>query len=65
MWLSRTIVPDVYDIFEKEDGDKLGIALIPNLKTSHMCDDLIKDKMVKFNCCYSNKFKKWIPLQSV
>lgn len=65
MWLSRTIVPDVYDIFEKEDGDKLGIALIPNLKTSHMCDDLIKDKMIKFNCCYSNKFKKWIPLQSV
>ena len=61
-WLSRTIVPDVYDITEKEEGDKLGIALIPNLKISQLCDDIIKDKPVKFNCIFSTKFKKWIPL---
>jgi hypothetical protein len=62
MWLTRTMIPDVYDISEKDDGIKLGIAMIPNLKTSHMCDTLIQDKPMLFNCVYSNKFKKWIPL---
>jgi hypothetical protein len=65
LWLSRTAIPDVYDISEKENGDKLGIALIPNLKTSHMCDNLVNDKSVKFNCILSVKFKKWIPLNPV
>ena len=62
LWLSRTIIPDVYDISEKENGDKEWIALIPNLKTSQMCDDLIGEKPTKFNCIFSNKFKKWIPV---
>jgi hypothetical protein len=62
LWLSRTIIPDVYDISENENGDKEGIALIPNLKTSQLCDDIINDKPIKFNCIYSLKFKKWIPL---
>jgi hypothetical protein len=62
LWLSRTIIPDVYDISEKENGDKEGIALIPNLKTSHLCDNLVGEKPVKFNCIFSNKFKKWIPV---
>ena len=63
--LSRTEIPDVYDIAEKEYGDKLGIALIPNLKISQMCDDIIKDDAVKFNCIFSTKFKKWIPLNLI
>ena len=62
LWLSRTIVPDVYDLTENNEGEKLGIALIPNLKISQMCDDLIKDDPIKFNCIFSTKFKKWIPL---
>lgn len=61
-WLSKTSIPDVYDLTEKENGDKLGIALIPCLKISQMCDNMINDKPVKFNCVFSNKFKKWIPL---
>ena len=65
LWLSRTLIPDVYDIAEKENGDKLGIALIPNLKTSQLCDDTISDKPVKFNCVLCNKFKKWIPLNVI
>lgn len=64
-WLSRTLVPDVYDLTETDNGEKLGIALIPNLKTSQMCDDIIKDIPIKFNCIFSNKFKKWIPLNLV
>ena len=61
-WLSRTLIPDVYDISENANGDKEGIALIPNLKISQLCDDTVTDKPVKFNCIYCNKFKKWIPL---
>jgi hypothetical protein len=64
-WLSRTSIPDVYDISEKENGEKEGIALVPNLKISQLCDDIIGDKPVKFNCTFSNKFKKWIPLATV
>lgn len=64
-WLNRTMIPDVYDLAEKENGDKLGIALIPNLKISQMCDDIITNKSVKFNCIFSTKFKKWIPLTVV
>jgi hypothetical protein len=64
-WLSRTLIPDVYDISEKENGEKIGIALIPNLKISQMCDNIIKDSSVLFNCTYSTKFKKWIPLNII
>ena len=62
MWLSRTEIPDVYDISMMEHGDKIGIAMIPNLKTSQMCDNIITDTPKQFKCVYSNKFKKWIPL---
>ena len=65
LWLTRTMIPDVYDISETSDGDKMGIAMIPNLKTSHMCDILVGDKPVQFNCVYNNKFKKWIPLNKI
>jgi hypothetical protein len=61
-WLSKTIIPDVYDISTSENSNKLGIALIPNLKISYMCDNLINDKPVQFNCNFSVKFKKWIPI---
>lgn len=65
LWLSRTIIPDVYDIAEKENGNKLGIAMIPNLKISQMCDEIINDKPVKFNCVFSPKFKKYIPVNVI
>jgi hypothetical protein len=65
LWLTRTLIPDVYNISEKENGDKESIALIPNLKISQMCDELIGDKPCKFNCIFSTKFKKWIPLNIV
>jgi len=62
-WLSRTNIPDVYNLSEKEDSEKLGIAHIPSIKTSHLCDEKIKEnKPIKFNCVYYTKFKKWIPI---
>lgn len=64
LWLKSTSIPDVYNLSERKDGDKLGIASIPNLKISHMCKDLIKDDPVKFTCIYHNKSKKWIPVKA-
>lgn len=62
-WLSKSNIPDVYNLSEKEDSDRLGIVHIPNVKISHMCDEKIKDdSSVKFNCVYHTKFKKWVPI---
>jgi hypothetical protein len=61
--LSKTEITDVYDIFD--NTEKLGIALIPNLRISHMCSELITDKPIKFKCVYCDKFKKWIPLNPI
>jgi hypothetical protein len=65
LWLTRTQIPDVYDVSENNSSDKIGIAHIPSLKISHYCDDNIKDKPIKFNCVYCNKFKKWIPINLI
>lgn len=64
-WLSRTNIPDVYSLSEKQIGEKTGIAHIPNIKISHMCNSIIKDEPVKFECVFHTKFKKWIPITSV
>ena len=45
LFLSKTDIPDVYDIYDNDI--KLGIALIPNLKISHMCNTLIKKDELK------------------
>lgn len=62
LWLKKTDITDVYDVLEKEDDKRLGIACIPNLKTSLYCQKNIKDKPVQFLCAYVNQFKKWLPL---
>jgi hypothetical protein len=65
LFLSKTDIPDVYNVYN-EEYNKLCIALIPNLKISHMCNNNIKlNEYVKFNCVYSEKFKKWIPINLI
>jgi len=65
LWLSKTEIPDVYNISETDNGERKGIAHIPNIKISHLCDELVKnDKNVPFNCVYNTKFKKWIPISA-
>ena len=64
-WLSRTEIPDVYSLAEKNNSEKIGIAHIPNIKISHLCNEKIKDAPVKFDCVYHTKFKKWIPVQNI
>jgi hypothetical protein len=62
-WLSKSNIPDVYNISEKENGERIDIAHIPNIKISHMCSEKIdENKPCKFNCVYHTKFKKWIPV---
>jgi hypothetical protein len=66
LYLSKSNIPDVYNIREKEDSERLGIAHIPSLKISHLCAENIKDnQMVRFNCVYHTKFKKWIPINII
>jgi hypothetical protein len=63
LWVSKSNIPDVYNLSEKENGERIDIAHIPNIKISHLCKDTIKeDKPIKFNCVYHTKFKKWIPI---
>ena len=63
--LSRVGVPDVYYVNDIEKDENLGIAHIPNLKISQMCDEAINVNPVIFNCVYCNRTKKWIPLEAV
>ena len=69
LWLKNTEIPDVFNIFEKLNDDKLGIAHIPNLKISHMCKNemssLQSNDAKEFNCTYDKNFKKWIPISSI
>jgi hypothetical protein len=62
LWLKNTEIPDVYYVHEEVDEENIGIAHIPNLKISHMCNEQIHDSPVKFNCIYDKSFKKWIPI---
>jgi hypothetical protein len=63
-WLKITDITDVYEMSESKNGDKLDIVHIPNLKTSHLCYNVLKDGSKKeFNCIFYSKFKKWIPLK--
>ena len=65
MFLKKTSITDVYDIFEKKDNPKLGIAHLPNLKISHYCDANIKKDFTFCKCIFNTKFNKWIPLQVI
>ena len=65
-WIGKTSIPDVYNVYINEkELDPLGIACIPNLKISKLCDQLINEKLEKFECIYVNKFKKWMPIKKL
>jgi hypothetical protein len=65
LWIKKTDIPDVYNLYEKKDNPKIGIAHIPNLKISHYCLKNISTKLVQCSCVYSNKFQKWIPVSII
>jgi hypothetical protein len=58
---------DVYELFDvNEDGSqtkRIGIAHIPDIKTSHFYRDIFKTKDSTFcKCIYSTKFMQWVPV---
>lgn len=66
LWLHKTDIPDVYYYTHEKFSNKEGIVLIPNIKISHLCDNLIKHELPQKSLChYSNKFDKWIPIYSM
>ena len=59
--IERTDISDVYNVFENDI--RLGIAHIPNMKTSEYCrNNLAEGNSKKFYCIFNNKYKKWLPL---
>jgi hypothetical protein len=64
-YISKTSIPDVYELYNNKDEYKIGIAHIPNLKISHYCANNINIPFTKINCIYNPEFDKWIPLQIV
>lgn len=65
LFIKRTSIRDVYSVFENINDKRLGIACIPNMKISHMCNTLIDNEPIKFKCKYNNKFNKWIPIKKI
>jgi len=63
--IKKTDIPDVYNLYEKKDNPKIGIAHIPNLKISHYCLKNIGNDLIQCNCVFSNKFQKWIPINII
>ena len=63
LYLKKTNIRDVYNVYNNIEDEKLSIAHIPNYKTSIYCyKNIPENEFVKFNCVYFNKFKKWIPI---
>lgn len=71
--LRKTNISDVYEIYEYSNKDKIylnltkeqkvGIAHISDIKTSHYCKKMGDDLEIFINkCVYNNKFKKWMPI---
>jgi phage pi2 protein 07 len=65
LYITKTDIPDVYDLFENKNDSKIGIAHIPNLKISHYCKENIIEPFTKVCCIYNNKFDKWIPINVI
>jgi hypothetical protein len=65
LYLMKTLEPDIYNIYEKENiNDKsIGIALVQSIKDSKLLRNAFRDKnamtFIKFSCIYDDKFNKW------
>jgi len=60
--IEPTEISDVYDVIDNDE--RIGIAHIPNYKTSVYCRENIKTK-VKCNCVFSKQFNKWVPVSVI
>lgn len=71
--MKKTDISDVFELYHCNNLDKLyinitpenriGIAHIPNIKTSQYCKSLSnKNDIFIQKCIFNNKFKKWMPV---
>lgn len=67
LWLKKSPskTPDVYDVYSDKNEPKIGIAHVPNLKTSFFCSERIKNDFKLFKCVFVKKFNKWLPLEEI
>lgn len=56
----QKINTDIFKLYAK-NNNKIGIAHIPNIKTSHYFNKITEKIIVK--CWYSEKFEKWVPFE--
>lgn len=68
LWLRKTELPDVYDLFEMENAlQKIGIASVSSIKMSKMLRTIFKNlnvaTSIPFKCQYDTNSQKWIPLE--
>ena len=71
--LRKTELPDIYEVYGLNNngirGEKLGTAVIPNMKVSKMMRSIFKDTTVatyvKMTCEYKKDFNKWLPIALV
>jgi hypothetical protein len=69
----HTNMPDVYNLYiyneKKTELIKFDYALVPNLKTSKLLNELFKGNKDTLNICmeckYSKIFKKWTPIRQI
>ena len=67
--LGKLIDIDVIELFAKDNMDKIkriGIAHIPDINTSLLCNKYISgNDLCNLKCKFNFKFKKWVPLKVV
>lgn len=68
-FIQKTKNPDVYPLFIPGNDNKIGIAYIPNEKTSKMCRQWFKntkETKILIKChMHNTNSKKWIPIEII
>lgn len=67
--LQKTERPDVYNIFDPKTDTQMGIASVSTMATSKMLrsafNDVNLNEKIKFDCSYSERFSKWVPVRQL
>ena len=67
--LQKTESPDVYNIFDPKTDTQLGIASVSTMATSKMLRSAFSDvnlnEKIKFDCSFSERFSKWVPVRQL
>lgn len=59
--IEKTNITDVYNLYE--NNERIGIAHIPNIKTSIYLQNNIDNDKKEVECVFSKKFNKYIPIK--